>query len=351
MDGNSSPPTATVTDAPVVFPRVGYSILSFLMFINTVFSVFNNGLVIAVMLRNASLLQPMNVLILSLAVSDLMIALCGSLVATVTNYQGSYFIGHAACVFQGFSVNYFGLVSLCTLTLLAFERYNVVCRPKAAFRLSMRRSLQGLLFFWVFCLFWAVAPLLGWSSYGPEGVQTSCSLAWEERSWSNYSYLILYTLLCFIAPVAIIIYCYFHVLKSLRKLNRSLELQGGHSRKSENDHAVTMVLAMITAFFVCWLPYTALSVVVVVDPELRIPPLIATLPMYFAKTSPVYNPIIYFFSNKQFRECALEVLSCGRHVPRGPSGVSSIPLSSLNRGSCLSSRSRSASTRSKVLPL
>lgn len=56
---------------------------------------------------------------------------------------------------------------------------------------------------------------------------------------------------------------------------------------------------MIIAFFVCWLPYTTLSVVVVVDPELYIPPLLATMPMYFAKTSPVYNPIIYFLSNKQ----------------------------------------------------
>lgn len=62
-----------------------------------------------------------------------------------------------------------------------------------------------------------------------------------------------------------------------------------------------MVLAMVTAFFVCWLPYTALSVVVVVDPELYIPPIVATMPMYFAKTSPVYNPIIYFMSNKQVR--------------------------------------------------
>ncbi|XP_038150245.1 parapinopsin-like [Cyprinodon tularosa] len=344
------PSEVMVTQAPTIFPRVGYSILSFLMFINTVFSVFNNGLVIGVMLRNTFLLQPMNVLVLSLAVSDLMIGLCGSLVATITNYQGSYFIGHTACIFQGFSVNYFGLVSLCTLTLLAFERYNVVCRPKAAFTLTMRRIIKGLLFVWIFCLFWAVTPLFGWSSYSPEGVQTSCSLAWEERSWSNYSYLILYTLLCFIVPVAVIIYCYFHVLKSLRKLNRSIELQGGRSRKSENDHAITMVLAMIVSFFVCWLPYTALSVVVVVDPELHIPPLVATLPMYFAKTSPVYNPIIYFFCNKQFRDCALELLSCGRYVPRGPTNVS-IPLCSLNRRSCLSSISRSASTHSKVLPL
>lgn len=98
----------TVTVAPTIFPRVGYSILSFLMFINTVLSVFNNGLAITVMLSNPSLLQPINVFILSLAVSDLMIGLCGSLVVTITNYQGSFFIGHTACMFQGFAVNYFG---------------------------------------------------------------------------------------------------------------------------------------------------------------------------------------------------------------------------------------------------
>lgn len=83
-----------------------------------------------------------------------------------------------------------------------------------------------------------------------------------------------------------------------------MELQGGRSCQKENDHAISMVLAMIIAFFVCWLPYTALSVVVVVDPELRIPPLVATMPMYFAKTSPVYNPIIYFLSNKQVSSSA-----------------------------------------------
>lgn len=78
-----------------------------------------------------------------------------------------------------------------------------------------------------------------------------------------------------------------------------MELQGGRSSQKEKDHAISMVLAMIIAFFVCWLPYTTLSVVVVVNPELYIPPLLATMPMYFAKTSPVYNPIIYFLSNKQ----------------------------------------------------
>lgn len=132
MDSNSTlwtsgphPPstyTEVVTVAPTIFPRIGYNILSYLMFINTLLSVFNNGIVITVMLRNPSLLQPINVFILSLAVSDLMIGLCGSLVVTITNYQGSFFIGHAACVFQGFAVNYFGKLSLvCNVFVCAWR--------------------------------------------------------------------------------------------------------------------------------------------------------------------------------------------------------------------------------------
>ncbi|KAM9807709.1 parietopsin [Neosynchiropus ocellatus] len=356
MDSNSSTwssspsvPAESFTVAPTIFPRIGYSILSFLMFINTVFTVFNNGLVITVMLKNPAILQPMNVFILSLAVSDLMIGLCGSLVVTITNYRGSFFIGHAACVFQGFAVNYFGLVSLCTLTLLAYERYKVVCTPKMGFRLSMRRSFTALAFIWVYCLFWAVAPLLGWSGYGPEGVQTSCSLSWEERSWSNYSYLFFYTILCFIFPVTIIIYCYTKVLTSMNKLNCSVESQGGRSSQKENDHAITMVLSMLLAFFICWMPYTILSVVVVVDPDTYIPPLLATMPMYFAKTSPVYNPIIYFLTNKQFRDAALELLSCGRYIPRGL--TVHIPMRPINRRSQLLTMSKNFSTHAKVLPL
>lgn len=112
-----------------------------------------------------------------------------------------------------------GLVSLCTLTLLAFERYNVVCKPNTGLKLSVRRNILGLLLVWLFCLFWAVTPLFGWSSYGPEGVQTSCSLAWEERSWNNYSYLMLYILLCFVFPVTGIVYCYSKVLISMKKVS------------------------------------------------------------------------------------------------------------------------------------
>lgn len=93
------------------------------------------------------------------------------------------------------------------------------------------------------------------------------------------------------------------------QINNSIELQGGKNCLEDNERAVRMVLAMIIAFFICWLPYTVISVVVVVNPEIYIPPLVATMPMYFAKTSPVYNPIIYFLTNKQVCLMCLHLLS------------------------------------------
>ncbi|XP_017567667.1 opsin-VA-like [Pygocentrus nattereri] len=304
-----------ISPVPTLLPPSGYAILSFWMFLITVFSVFNNSLVILVMFRNRLLFFSMNMLILSLAISDLLMTLCGSAIATVTNYYGQFFMGRELCMFQGFTVNYFGLVSLCTLTLLAYERYNIVCKPMGTFKVTTWRSTKGLLLVWLHCLFWAAAPLLGWSSYGPEGVQTSCSLAWEERTTVSYSYLIPYWFFCFLLPTGIIVYCYCHILISMKKLNLSVESQGGRSRHLENRRATCMVAAMIGSFFFCWLPYAIVSILVILIPDLHISPLLASMPAYLAKTSPIYNPIIFFLANRQFRYSALQIVLCGCYTP------------------------------------
>ena len=60
-----------------------------------------------------------------------------------------------------------------------------------------------------------------------------------------------------------------------------------------------MVVVMVIAFLLTWLPYAAFALSVMIDPSLYIDPLIATAPMYLAKCSTVYNPIIYIFMNRQ----------------------------------------------------
>lgn len=60
-----------------------------------------------------------------------------------------------------------------------------------------------------------------------------------------------------------------------------------------------MIVVMVLAFLVTWLPYAAMALAVITDSTLHIDPVIATIPVYLAKSSTVYNPIIYIFMNRQ----------------------------------------------------
>lgn len=60
-----------------------------------------------------------------------------------------------------------------------------------------------------------------------------------------------------------------------------------------------MVVVMVLAFLLTWLPYAAMALAVVMDSTLHIDPIMATVPVYLAKSSTVYNPIIYIFMNRQ----------------------------------------------------
>lgn len=60
-----------------------------------------------------------------------------------------------------------------------------------------------------------------------------------------------------------------------------------------------MVVVMVLAFLVTWLPYAAMALAVIIDSSLYIDPIITTIPVYLAKSSSVYNPIIYIFMNRQ----------------------------------------------------
>lgn len=62
------------------------------------------------------------------------------------------------------------------------------------------------------------------------------------------------------------------------------------------------------------------------------------------------DSVFMYLLVQQFRDAALEVMSCGRYIPHGPTGVS-INMRSLNKRSLLTSLSRNVNTHSKVLPL
>jgi c-opsin len=117
--------------------------------------------------------------------------------------------------------------------------------------------------------------------------------------------------------MTLIVISYGNILRVIRKLKseiinnkkmmlnfRKISQQKETSRQSDaaEKRSTFMVAVMIGAFLVAWTPYSILALIETFgnrNDDNVIPPVLATVPNLFAKTSAVFNPIIYGFLNTQ----------------------------------------------------
>lgn len=78
-------------------------------------------------------------------------------------------------------------------------------------------------------------------------------------------------------------------------------VQRGPGRGRE-QRILLMVLVMVLCFLLCWLPYAAVALIATFGQPGLITPAASIIPAILAKSSTVYNPIIYVFLNKQVSE-------------------------------------------------
>lgn len=60
-----------------------------------------------------------------------------------------------------------------------------------------------------------------------------------------------------------------------------------------------MVIIMVIAFLICWLPYASVAFYIFTNQGSDFGPIFMTIPAFFAKSSSIYNPVIYIVMNKQ----------------------------------------------------
>lgn len=85
-----------------------FTVLAVLMFAVTSLSLFENFLVMFVTFKFKQLRQPLNYIIVNLAIADFLVSLTGGLISFLTNTRGYFFLGKWACVLEGFAVTFFG---------------------------------------------------------------------------------------------------------------------------------------------------------------------------------------------------------------------------------------------------
>ncbi|XP_029990996.1 parapinopsin-like [Sphaeramia orbicularis] len=291
--------------------HTGFICLAIIMAIFTGPAIVLNATVIIVTLMHKQLRQPLNYALVNMAVADLGTAMTGGVLSVVNNAQGYFSLGRTGCVMEGFAVSLCGITSLCTVALIAVERMFVICKPLGLITFQKHHAVAGIAFSWLWSFIWNVPPLFGWGRYELEGVGTSCAPDWHNRDPKNVSYIVAYFAVCFAVPFAIILLSYGKLMWTLHQVTKMACVEGGAVAKGETKVAF-MVILMVLTFLISWLPYAGLAMLVVYDPDVEIDPLVGTVPVYLAKSSTVYNPLIYIYLNKQFRKYAVPFLLCGR---------------------------------------
>ncbi|XP_038123363.1 teleost multiple tissue opsin b [Cyprinodon tularosa] len=266
----------------------------------------SNFLVLALFCRYRALRTPMNLLLASISVSDLLVSVLGTPFSFAASTQGRWLIGRAGCVWYGFINACLGIVSLISLAVLSYERYSTMMVPNMADGRDFRPALGGICFSWLYSIAWTVPPLLGWSRYGPEGPGTTCSVDWKTQTPNNISYIISLFTFCLVLPFAVIVYSYGKLLLAVRQVRRVSTVVTRH----REQRVLVMVIIMVVCYLVCWLPYGVAALLATFGPRDLLSPEASIMPSLLAKFSTVVNPFIYIFMNKQFHRCFRAFFSC-----------------------------------------
>ncbi|KAJ8246979.1 hypothetical protein GJAV_G00257410 [Gymnothorax javanicus] len=199
-----------------------------------------------------------------------------------------------------------GIVSLVSLSILSYERYATVLRCTKADISDYRKSWLCIGGSWLYSFLWTVPPFLGWSSYGPEGAGTSCSVQWHQRSPNSISYVVCLFIFCLLLPLMLMVFCYSRILLAVRGVAK-INLTSAQRRE---NHILLMVVSMVTCYLLCWMPYGVVALVATFGRMGLINPVASIVPSILAKSSTVFNPIIYVLLNNQFYRCFVAFLKC-----------------------------------------
>uniref|UniRef100_A0A8D2LSA0 Gastrin/cholecystokinin type B receptor n=1 Tax=Varanus komodoensis TaxID=61221 RepID=A0A8D2LSA0_VARKO len=334
-----------------------------------ILSVFGNALVVAVLVTNKRLRTVTNSFLLSLALSDLMVAIFCMPFTFIPNLLRNFIFGKLVCKAMAYLMGMSVSVSTFSLVAIAIERYNAICNPLQS-RVWQTRShaCRVIAATWLLsALLMLPYPVYSTTSALPSQPDVSqCSPRWPGHLVEQAWYVLLLTILFFI-PGLVMSVAYGLIS---RELYRGIRFEMGLAREAkaqrgggpgpaapceEGDgcyvqvprpaggavelsvlvpadsarkeparinsseaklvakkRVIRMLVVIVVVFFVCCLPTNVANTWRAFDPHVAKRALSGT-PISFIHlllyTSTCANPFIYCFMNKRFRKAAAAAFS------------------------------------------
>uniref|UniRef100_A0A8C1BW42 Gastrin/cholecystokinin type B receptor n=1 Tax=Cyprinus carpio carpio TaxID=630221 RepID=A0A8C1BW42_CYPCA len=337
-------------------------------------SVFGNLLIIVVLIVNKRMRTVTNSFLLSLAISDLMMAIFCMPFNLIPSLLEDFIFGSVMCktvaYFMGISVS----ISTFSLVAIAIERYSAICNPlKSRAWQTRSHAYKVIAATWVLSV-GIMVPYPVFSVLVPFNKLDNitahmCRLDWPISQVEQTWYVLLLFILFFIPGVVMIIAyglisrelyrgiqfeleqkkdssdvknglnsalssgrdesdgCYIQVPKKppameLSALTTSGTVKVDRPRSNTSEakliakkRVIRMLIIIVAMFFVCWMPLYSANTWKAFDQN-SAQSALSGAPISFIQllsyTSACVNPIIYCFMNTRFRKALLATFGCCR---------------------------------------
>lgn len=277
--------------------------------------VTGNGLVCYVIHRSRYTKSSMYFFMAQLAVADILVSSISIPLTLVSTYPRPLLLlqGDIPCKMVRFLQYLLPPASVNILTATAVDRFLLICYP---LKFLYRTKVKFLaIFCWVSAVITAM-PVLYLVNSRPvtlnNEVYKFCAIK-ETSSFPKLgsTYLTVRGILAFLFPLLIIVLLYYNILKTVWRKNTI------KSRKRRN--VIKSLGLVVCAFFVSWAPFSVISKYsILVEKRYDTISRAELITFWIGLSASAYNPVIYAFYNKNFRDAFRDVFLRRKERRRTP---------------------------------
>ncbi|XP_052379469.1 trace amine-associated receptor 1-like [Oncorhynchus keta] len=295
-----------------IFPPTIRVLLYLLLGSISVLTVCGNLLVIIPIIHFKQLHTPTNYLILSLAVSDLLLGVLVMPPRMVYSVESCWYFGDLFCKVQTSTDVMLSNTSILNLCFISIDRYYAVCRPLLyRTKITVHVVLIMMLVTWTGSAIVVFGMIfLGISTWGMEDFyykNVACEggcILFQNKVSSTAS-----SVLSFFIPGVGLLSIYLKIFIIAQRQARSIQGTTNQNSVGKSQRKATKTLAIIMGVFLSfWTPFFVINII---DPFISYstPPVLFETLIWIAYFNSAINPMVYAFFYSWFRKAFRIILS------------------------------------------
>ncbi|XP_047539852.1 growth hormone secretagogue receptor type 1 isoform X1 [Vanessa atalanta] len=291
--------------------------------------VIGNVMVPIVILKTKDMRNSTNIFLVNLSIADLMVLLVctPTVLVEVNSKPETWVLGKELCLAVPFVELTVAHASVLTILAISFERYYAICEPlRAGYVCTKTRATLICALAWFFAALFT-SPILGVATFTYEryndGTEVPVCLTQADTFWSALFFILIIAIF-FIIPLGVLLVLYSVIAKNLME-NPAIIAQNTKNTNNAGNvlryrkQVILMLGTVVLSFFICLLPFKALTLWIIVFP----PETILSLGidgyyilLYFCRVmlylNSAINPILYNLMSSKFREGFVKLLKINK---------------------------------------